>query len=125
TGACGRTGTASPPSGDLLIGALLPLSGMPAPLAREELNGIQTALDHANALGGVHGRRLRLLVRDVGTREAAASAAHDPARAGAQVVIGAYSSDLSVPAAHAAASSGLVYWESGAVADQLTGQGLP
>jgi branched-chain amino acid transport system substrate-binding protein len=40
-------------------------------------------------------------------------------------VVGAYSSDLSIPAAAAADQAGLVYWEAGAVADQLTGRGLP
>jgi branched-chain amino acid transport system substrate-binding protein len=46
-------------------------------------------------------------------------------RDGAAVVIGAYSSDLSIAASKAASDAGLVYWEAGAVADQLTGQGLP
>ena len=44
---------------------------------------------------------------------------------GATVVVGAYSSDLSIPASQAASDAGLVYWEAGAVADQLTGRGLP
>ena len=44
---------------------------------------------------------------------------------GASIVIGAYSSELSVPASLAASDAGLVYWEAGAVADQLTGRGLP
>jgi len=40
-----------------------------------------------------------------------------------RVVIGAYSSDLSIAASAAAAQAGLVYWEAGAVADRLTGRG--
>src|SRR5438094_6688883 len=44
---------------------------------------------------------------------------------GVGVVVGAYSSDLSMAASAAAADAGLVYWEAGAVADQLTGRGLP
>ncbi|HEV3232731.1 MAG TPA: ABC transporter substrate-binding protein [Candidatus Dormibacteraeota bacterium] len=122
--ACGRTGLGSAPP-DLVVGAVLPLGGSQAPLAREELNGIRIAIDHANALGGVQGRQVRLVTRDAQTREAAAAAAHWMRARGATVVIGSYSSDLSLPAATAAASEGLVYWESGAVADQLTGQGLP
>src|SRR5207249_128970 len=46
-------------------------------------------------------------------------------REGAVAVLGAYSSALSMPAADAAQSAGLLYWEAGAVADQLTGQGHP
>ena len=44
---------------------------------------------------------------------------------GDAVVVGAYSSELSIPASQAASDAGLVYWEAGAVADQLTGRGLP
>ena len=44
---------------------------------------------------------------------------------GAAVVVGAYSSDLSIAASQAASDAGLVYWEAGAVADRLTGRGLP
>lgn len=44
---------------------------------------------------------------------------------GITTVLGAYSSALSIPAARAAAGRGMVYWEAGAVADRLTGQGLP
>jgi branched-chain amino acid transport system substrate-binding protein len=40
-------------------------------------------------------------------------------------VIGTYSSDLSIAASAAASAAGLVYWEGGAVADRLTGRGLP
>jgi branched-chain amino acid transport system substrate-binding protein len=39
--------------------------------------------------------------------------------------VGAYSSELSIAASTAASNEGLVYWEAGAVADQLTGRGLP
>jgi len=46
-------------------------------------------------------------------------------RSGIEVVIGAYSSDLSIAASAAADRAGLLYWESGAVADRLTGRGLP
>ena len=40
-------------------------------------------------------------------------------------MIGAYSSQLSIPAAAAVAADGMVYWETGAVADRVTGQGSP
>jgi branched-chain amino acid transport system substrate-binding protein len=44
---------------------------------------------------------------------------------GIRLVIGAYSSDLSIAASEAADRAGLLYWEAGAVADRLTGRGLP
>ena len=40
-------------------------------------------------------------------------------------MIGAYSSQLSIPAAAAVSAAGMVYWETGAVADRVTGQGSP
>ncbi|MEA2646751.1 MAG: branched-chain amino acid transport system substrate-binding protein [Chloroflexota bacterium] len=112
-------------SSDLPIGVLLPLSGPQASLAQEELNGIQAAVDDVNAHGGVHGRRVTLVTRDVTTREAAAGAVVGLKDAGARVLMGTYSTALSIPAAHATAAAGLVYWETGAVADQVTGDALP
>ena len=47
----------------------------------------------------------------------------DLAGQGIEIVIGAYSSDLSIAASEAADRAGLLYWEAGAVADRLTGRG--
>lgn len=125
-GACGVSSLATGPNvGDLLLGVMLPLHDSQAPLATQELNGIEVAVDAANASGGVQGRRLRLLVRDVTTREAIEPAVQSLKAAGARVVLGTYSSALSIPAAHSVSAAGLLYWETGAVADQVTGEGLP
>ena len=116
---------AAAPPPPIVIGAVFPLSGTAAPLAGETLRGVQLAADMVNAQGGIDGRRIVLDVQDL---ESAADAPAAMARiraTGAFVVIGAYSSDLSVPASEAASADGLVYWEAGAVADQLTGRGLP
>ena len=106
------------------LGLMLPLTGPTASLAREELNGIQIAVDQANQAGGVGGMRIDLLTRNVASREATAGAVAELKRSGAAMVMGTYDSSLSIPAAHAAANAGLVYWETGAVADQLTGEAL-
>ena len=112
------------PRPPIVVGAVFPLSGNAAPLARETLRGVQLAADMVNADGGVGGRRLEIDVRDLATA-ADAPAVMTAIRAdGASIVIGAYSSDLSVAASEAASALGLVYWEAGAVADRLTGQGL-
>jgi branched-chain amino acid transport system substrate-binding protein len=125
-GACGVvSGASAPMGGDLVLGVMLPLHDSQAPLARQELNGIQIAIDAANSSGGVHGRRLRLLTRDVTTREAIDPAVRGLKASGAQVILGTYSSALSIPAAYSASAAGLVYWETGAVADQVTGEALP
>jgi branched-chain amino acid transport system substrate-binding protein len=104
---------------------MLPLHDSQAPLAQQELNGIEIAVDAANSSGGIQGRRLRLITRDVTTREAVEPAVQSLKEAGASVVLGTYSSALSIPAAYSASVAGLVYWETGAVADQVTGEALP
>src|SRR5438876_2226486 len=123
--------TASSPSGDahgpepIRVGAVFPLHGNAADLAGEELRGVQTAVDFANADGGIAGRAIVLEVRDLASRDDAPAVMAQLKAAGATVVIGAYSSDLSIAASEAANQAGLVYWEAGAVADRLTGRGLP
>ena len=52
---------------DLRIGATLTLSGAYASYGRHALNGMQLAVDEANAGGGVGGRKVVLLVEDTGT----------------------------------------------------------
>jgi branched-chain amino acid transport system substrate-binding protein len=107
------------------IGAVFPISGDAASLALEELRGVQLAADFVNADGGVDGRRIVLDIRDLESGDAAPAAMASLRADGVTVVVGAYSSELSIPAAAAADKAGLVYWEAGAVADQLTGRGLP
>jgi branched-chain amino acid transport system substrate-binding protein len=119
---CGPLPIGGGPS--IVVGAMLPLQGDSRALAQEELNGIQAAADEVNRRGGVAGRSIQLVVRNVATREATITAAASLRAAGAQVILGTYSSSLSIPAAHATSDLGLVYWETGAVADQLTGEGL-
>ena len=109
----------------MLVGAVFPLSGSAGPLARQEELGVRIAADLVNAVGGIDGRPLALDVRDLERGEDAPAVMAALRAEGAQVVIGAYASDLSIAASAAAADAGLVYWEAGAVADQLTGRGLP
>ena len=51
-------------SPELVVGQSLALSGPAASLASALQQGAQACIDHVNAGGGVHGRRLRLVVRD-------------------------------------------------------------
>ncbi len=113
------------PAGPIRIGAVFPLDGNAGALAKEELAGVQAAADFVNADGGVESRRIVLDVRDLEAASDATAVMATLKAAGATVVVGAYSSALSIPASQAANDAGLVYWEAGAVADQLTGRGLP
>jgi ABC-type branched-subunit amino acid transport system substrate-binding protein len=114
--------TAAPP---ILIGAVFPLSGNAASLAGQELRGVRIAADLVNAAGGVAGRRIELDVRDLESADQAPVVMAALKSDGASIVVGAYSSDLSIAASTAADAAGLLYWEAGAVADRLTGRGLP
>jgi len=112
-------------SSPIVLGAAFPTSGNAADLASQELAGVQIALDMVNAAGGVNGRPIQLVVKDLESDADAPTVMAQLKQAGASVVVGAYSSALSISASSAAADDGLVYWEAGAVADQLTGRGLP
>jgi branched-chain amino acid transport system substrate-binding protein len=116
---CGRG------SDPLRVGAVFPLTGPQAGgYAQDELAGVEIARDLVNAGGGVAGRPVELDLRDLPGRDVGPQRAAELHRDGVPVVLGAYSSDLSMPVSAATAAAGMVYWEAGAVADQLTGRGL-
>ena len=121
--ACAPAAGASKPP--LRIGAIFPLSGSTAADAGDEYRGVTIAADMINAHGGVHGRSISIDVRTVTSTGDITGAVESLKSDGVPVVIGAYSSQLSIPAAAAVARAGMVYWETGAVADQVTGQGSP
>ena len=109
----------------IVVGAAFPTSGNAAGLAGQELAGAQIAMDMVNAAGGANGRPIQLVVKDLESDADAPAVMAQLKASGASVVLGAYSSALSISASSAASDQGLVYWEAGAVADQLTGRGLP
>ena len=111
--------------GPIRIGAVFPITGAAASLAGPELAGVRIAADQVNADGGIGGRKIELVVRDLPSRADADKVMQDLRASGVRLVIGAYSSDLSIAASEAADKAGLLYWEAGAVADRLTGRGLP
>ena len=109
----------------LRLGAIFPLSGSAGSLGSEEFAGVKMAAQLVNADGGVDGKRIAFDVRNVTSVDDAARAVASLRHDGARIVIGGYASDLSMAASAATARQGLVYWEAGAVADRLTGRGLP
>jgi branched-chain amino acid transport system substrate-binding protein len=122
-GACASVAASAPTP--LRIGAIFPLSGGEAPGSTDEYLGVSLAAQMVNASGGVGGKRISLDSRDVETESQVAAAVSSLRSDGVPVVIGAYSSQLSIPAAAAVSAGGMVYWETGAVADRVTGQGSP
>ncbi|TMC89412.1 MAG: amino acid ABC transporter substrate-binding protein, partial [Chloroflexi bacterium] len=119
--ACGQSQSASSP---LVLGAIYPLSGPQAPGGKQELAGVEAALQVAQSEGVGH-RRIELRVVDAITPDAAAAAVdrlvsqdHVPA------IFGTYGSTLSVAASARAEQLKTVYWETGAVADPITASRL-
>jgi branched-chain amino acid transport system substrate-binding protein len=115
--ACGQTQSASS-SNPIVLGAIYPLSGSQAPGGKEELAGVQTALQLAQ-MGG----RVQLKIVDASTPDAASAAVdrlvtqdHVPA------ILGTYGSTLSATASARADQLKTIYWETGAVADPITAQ---
>ncbi len=121
--ACASVAAAGPVP--LRIGAIFPLAGTDAPDSSDEYLGVQLAAQMVNAAGGVGGRSISLDFRDVEDQTQIPAAVSSLHADGVPVVIGAYSSQLSIPAAAAVAADGMVYWETGAVADRVTGEGSP
>ena len=112
-------------SREFVLGLVAPLTGESGLGAREDIRGAQVAVDEVNRQGGVQGHRVRMVTQAADTREATGPAVQALKAAGATVIMGSYSSQLSMPTAAATSAAGLVYWEAGAVADEITGQALP
>jgi len=102
---------------------LYPQSGSLAHYGSEELRGVKAAVDLFNARGGLHGRDIALDVADAATVDAGWRDAYLLARRGRPVMLGTYSSTISLAASEAAHRNGVVYWETGAVADLVTSRG--
>src|SRR5436189_1480611 len=110
--ACGQTGNSG--GGQVVLGAIYPLTGPQAQGGRSELTGVQAALR-------LSGADVRLQVIDATTPQSAAAAVdtlvkryHVPA------ILGTYGSTLSAAASARAEELKTVYWETGAVADPIT-----
>ncbi len=125
--ACAACATAPSSAGaaSVKVGALFPLSGPQAPLAKQEYAGVQIARDFVNADGGVAGAPVTLITKELTSEADAADRVQELNAQGVHAILGAYSSGLSMPVSAEAQARGMLYWEAGAVADQLTGRGYP
>jgi branched-chain amino acid transport system substrate-binding protein len=119
------TAPAGTAQASIKVGALFPLNGSQSPLAKQEYAGVQIARDFVNAEGGIDGVPITLISRDLTVESDAVARVNELKAQGVATILGAYSSSLSMPVSAAAQSDGLLYWEAGAVADQLTGRGYP
>ena len=109
------------PGPTLTIGAIYPLSGPQAKGGKEELGGVRAALELAQKRGVAAASSVRLKVVDAETPDQAVAAVDRLVdQDHVQVIIGTYGSTLAVAAAAEAEAHRVVYWETGAVADDVT-----
>jgi branched-chain amino acid transport system substrate-binding protein len=109
----------------LKIGVINPFSGPLAQYGEEVARGYQIATDEQNAKGGVLGKKIELVRGDAGTPQQAIAAVQRLQDAGVAAFIGTYISAVSSAASDAAAQFNKTYWDTNALAQELTERGLP
>ena len=99
------------------VGAVYPLEGSQGPGGVDEYRGVRLAAEFANDDGGIDGRPIELRPVEVASADAATPAIAMLHADGYRFVVGSYGSTISIPAAEAASARGMLYWETGAVAE--------
>jgi len=107
------------------IGAINPYSGPVALYGDEVARGYQLAIDEANAKGGVLGRKLELLRGDASNPQQGIAAVEKLSADKVDVFVGTYISAVSNAASDAALRYSKIYWDTNALAADLTARGLP
>lgn len=120
--ACGGSSSTASNSQTITLGAIYPLTGPQAPGGKDELAGVEAALQVAQSQG-VLSRRVQLQIVDATTPSEASAAVDRLVKQNhVPVILGTYGSTLSAAASTEAEKLKTVYWETGAVADPITAQ---
>jgi branched-chain amino acid transport system substrate-binding protein len=111
---------------EVKLGAMNPLSGALA-LYGDELNrGYELAADKVNAAGGVMGRKVVIVRGNASSPQEGIAAVEQLAnRDKVDAFIGSYISAVAGAASEAALSNEKLYWDTNALAAELTARGLP
>ena len=110
---------------DIKIGVIQPLSGPMALLGKYSLEGSEVARLELNLKGGVLGKKVEFIIVDAPDAKAAAAAAEKLCTVDkVKIITGTYSSSLSYAATNVADKYGVVYWELGAISDDITARGF-
>jgi len=108
------------------IGAINPYSGPLALYGDELARGYQLAVDERNASGGVLGRKIEIVRGDAGNPQQGIAAVDQlVTRDKVDAFIGTYISAVSNAASDTAQRYNKLYWDTNAVAAELTERGLP
>ena len=111
---------------ELKLDAINPLSGGLA-LYGDELNrGYELAAEQANAAGGVLGRKVLIVRGNASSPQEGIAAVEQLAnRDRVDAFIGTYISAVANAASEAALANNKLYWDTNAIAEELTTRGLP
>jgi branched-chain amino acid transport system substrate-binding protein len=111
---------------DLKLGAMNPLSGALA-LYGDELNrGYELAAEKVNAAGGILGRKVVIVRGNASSpQEGIAAVEQLSNRDNVDAFIGSYISAVAGAASEAALANNKLYWDTNALAAELTARGLP
>jgi len=110
----------------LRIGAINPYSGPMALYGDEMTRGYQLAIDERNAKGGLLKRKVELLKGDASTPQQGIAAVDQlVSRDRVELFIGTYISAVSNAASDAALRNQKIYWDTNALAAELTERKLP
>ncbi len=110
---------------DIAIGAVLPLTGPSASIGEDQRRGMELAVERVNAAGGVLGKKLRVITEDSGGR---APTALDGAKKlvtvdKVPVVLGEYSSGITIPTAQYVVKEGASHINIGSSSPRVRGIG--
>jgi branched-chain amino acid transport system substrate-binding protein len=123
-GLAGCLGLGGGSSDTISIGAIFPTTGGLAALGQAEFQGIELRVQELNENGGIAGNELELENKDVATPEAAQSAILEYSDQDVDMIVGTTTSAVGRTASRIANREGLVYTETGAVAQEITSEGL-
>ena len=117
--------TGSAGAQDIKIGVIQPLSGPMALLGKYSLEGSEVARLEVNGKGGLLGKKVEFVIVDAPDAKAAAAATEKLCTVDkVKIIMGTYSSSLSYAATNVADKYGVVYWELGAISDDITARGF-
>ena len=113
-------------AGTIRIGAVNPYSGAMAQYGDEVTRCYELAADWVNGQGGVLGRGIEIIRGNATTaQEGIAAAEQLIGRDKADILVGTYVTAIANAASESALNNGKLYWETNALARDLTERGLP
>ena len=122
--ACGAGGGGGADDDSISVGAVFPQSGDLAYTGERALQGVHLAADLINADGGVKGKTIKIQSVDASDPAGAQSGVKQLiTRDDVKILVGSASSSIGSVGAPTAQKLGAVYWETGAIADSITGSG--